>query len=67
MVRPVETVNRPLGEVMSYGASPAHTLRITSIDSANIALRSSSRMPSTSASDGSAPGLTPRMKRPSAR
>ncbi len=63
----VVTLNRLSGRSMAYGGSPSQIARITSIASANILLRSSSRMPSTSASELSAPGLMPRMNRPSER
>ena len=61
------TLKRLPGRSMSYGGSRSQISRITSIASANILLRSWSRMPIASASEGSAPGLTPRMKRPCAR
>ena len=61
-VRAVETFqNRPF---RSYGGSPLQIARIWSIASTNIAVRSWSRLPNTSASDGSPPGLMPKMKRP---
>ena len=63
----VVTLKRLSGKSMSYGGSRSQIARITSIASANILLRSSSSMPSASASEVSAPGLMPKMKRPLAR
>src|SRR6267142_6164080 len=60
----VVTLKRLPGKSMSYGGSRSQMARITSIASANSLLRSSSSRPSASASERSAPGLTPKMKRP---
>jgi hypothetical protein len=61
-VRAVEIVqNRP---ARSYGAAPRQIARMWSIASTNIAVRSWSRLPKTSASEGRPPGLMPKMKRP---
>jgi hypothetical protein len=52
--------------LMLYGGSLFQISRIWSIASTNIAVRSLSRLPNTSASDNRPPGLMPNRKRPSA-
>ena len=65
IVRATETFqNWP---AMSYGGSDSQIFSTVLMASTNIALRSRPKLPKTSASDISPPGLMPMMKRPCSR